>query len=292
MNKNSRYLFILIAVVAVFASCRSGKKIKGAPSVQDTSEYVVIDTVVEEQQSEKPFIKPVIGEGKQAMIASAMPIWEKRMQYATFSGKAKMHYEGDGQKQDFVANFRIIKDSAMWVSVSALGGMVNVARALVRPDSIFLISYLQKTAYAMSANQAGSLLPVQMDYSILQNLIMGEVLSHDGMVVDVADFGSTINLHVMDARTIQQIKYSKVDSALRTLQMITNNGQGSVAAFLQYGTYEKVQARDFAMRRAININNNGALIYLDMNYSNIEFDEEMRLPFKIPSTYTLNPPSR
>ncbi|MEZ5018129.1 MAG: DUF4292 domain-containing protein [Flavipsychrobacter sp.] len=293
MNRSSRILLLLLAGMVLFASCRTGKKVKGGNEpIEDSTTVAAVDTVAAPAVPPPSFPKPIIGKDKQAMIANAMPYWERILQYSTFSGKAKMHYEDDGQKQDFIANFRMVKDSAIWVSVSALGGIVTVARALVRPDSIFVLNYLQKDAYVMSAAQAGELLPVQMDFSVLQNLIIGEALSRDGMVVDVADFGSAINLHVMDARTIQQINYSKADSALRTLQMIANTGNGSVAAYIQYGSYEEVKQRYFANKRAININNNGKLIYMDMSFSNVDFDEELSLPFRIPKSYTLNPPMR
>lgn len=293
MNRSSRYLFILLAGLVLLSACRSGKKVKGG-NEPVTDSAAITDTVAVATPDVPPpsFPKPIIGKEKQELIAKAMPYWDRTFPYNTFSGKAKMHYEGDGQKQDFIANFRVVKDSAIWVSVSALGGIVTVARALVRPDSIFVLSYLEKNAYVMSANQAGALLPVQMDFGVLQNLIIGEALSKEGMVVDAADFGSAINLHVMDARTIQQANYTKVDSALRTLQMIANTGNGSVAAYIQYGNYEEVKKRNFAHKRAININNNGKLLYMDMSFSNVDFNEELSLPFRIPKSYTLNPPMR
>ncbi len=296
MSKSIFYTCTL-GLLLLFTACKQGKKKgKGDVKVIDTA-AIAVDTLAERRntpqiEAERDFPEPVIGKEKQKMIANVMPLWERKLQYSTFSGKAKMHYEDARQKQDFNANFRVLKDSAIWVSVTALGGMVSVARALVTPDSIYLINYLQKTAYAMSAAQAGQLLPVQMDFDILQNLIMGDVLSRSGMLVDAVDFGAVFNLHVMDARTIQQINYSKADSTLQTLQMITNNGQGSVAAFIRLGNYEVVNNKRFASGRAININNNGDLLYMSMDFSKAEFDEELSLPFRIPSSYQLNPPLR
>ena len=66
---------------------------------------------------------------KIALIQNLLPLLQNEINFSTFSGKAKMHYASNDQKQEFVANIRISKDKIIWVNITALGGMVNAARA-------------------------------------------------------------------------------------------------------------------------------------------------------------------
>jgi hypothetical protein len=196
-----------------------------------------------------------------------------------------MHYEGKDQSNDFTASFRLKKDSVIWVSVTALGGMVSVARAYITPDSIRLINYLQKEVYLMPMSKASELLPATVDFAALQNLIVGNVLRRMDQAVDVTDFGGAWSLQLEDVAYIQQLTYNKSDSSLRSGQLRTK--AGGPAAVIQYGNYEANDGHRFANSRAINIINKGEQYYLDMNFNSASFDQALDYPFSIPKKYTV-----
>lgn len=211
-------------------------------------------------------------------------IWNRSLNYNYFSGKAKMHYEGNGMKQDFTANFRIKKDEVVWVSIVALG-MVNVARAYITPDSIKAVYYLNKEVYQMRTEDAKKLLSVDLDFNTLQNLIIGNALDNSGKPINMADFGGALNLMVVGDQVSQQVTYNKTDTTLRTVQMVSNRGTVPFTGMIQYGSYELVDNKKFATKREININSDNKLHYLNMSFNNAEFGEEVSFPFSIPSNY-------
>src|SRR3569833_85910 len=102
-----------------------------------------------------------------------------------------MHYASGDQKQEFVSHIRIRKDSVIWINVSAVGGMIQVARVFISPDSIFLVNYLLKEAHVLPIKDVSKLLPVSVDFKTLQNLIIGNALRNGGNATDVSDFGGT-----------------------------------------------------------------------------------------------------
>jgi hypothetical protein len=196
-----------------------------------------------------------------------------------------MHYAGMGQKQEFTANIRIQKDKIIWVNVTALGGIVNVARVYITPDSIFLINYLQREAHRMHISQANKLLPAPVDFNIMQNLILGNALSQAGQAMDARDFGGTLSIETEDGGIKQLVSYNKTDSTMRTLQMRTKNNQ--TEGMIQYGNYDLVSGRRFSTSRAVSLSNAGEPYYLDMNFNSAEFDQSTDFPFSIPKNYTL-----
>ncbi|RYZ54736.1 MAG: hypothetical protein EOP49_04445, partial [Sphingobacteriales bacterium] len=61
----------------------------------------------------------------QALRNELLPYWNDTSSFGTFSSKVKVDFEGRGQKHDLVAHFRVKKDSIIWASVTAMGGVVQ-----------------------------------------------------------------------------------------------------------------------------------------------------------------------
>lgn len=223
---------------------------------------------------------------KSRLLTDLAPLWSTSIDYTTFSGKAKMTYEGKGQSNDFTANFRMRKDSVVWVSITAVGGIVNVAKALITPDSIKAVNYLQKEVYLMKFSDAGKLLPAAIDFATLQHFIIGNALMQNGQAVDATDFGGTWTVQMTADSFIQQLAFNKADSTMRTSQLRSVRESGP-AIIINYGNYSTPAGRRFADSRAINILNNNEQSYLDMNFSNVTFDQQLEYPFSVPSKYTV-----
>ena len=70
-------------------------------------------------------------------IQEVSPVWAKRLHYSTFAGKAKINFSTADDSKDFTANFRIKKDSVIWVQITALGGLVQTSGSLftISPDA-------------------------------------------------------------------------------------------------------------------------------------------------------------
>jgi hypothetical protein len=227
---------------------------------------------------------PVVNAEKQQLMQSLLPLWNRTFQFGSFSAKAKMHYEGRGAKHDFTAHFRIKKDQVIWVSVTALGGIMQVARIRITPDSFHLVNYIDKEFTALPLAEAIRILPVPADFATLQNLVVGGVLRVDGIPTDATNFGGTLSLQVAGNSLVQQASFNKSDSTLRVLQMQAGN-EGGPSGLIQFGNYELLNGQQFAGSRTVNLVSNGEQYYLDMNFNNVELDKELDFPFSIPKNY-------
>lgn len=277
----SKGFYAVLAVVCILfagASCRSSKKATRIKLVVDS-------TAVTKNADTSGNAPEQISDEKRQLITALTPLWNKMVVFQTMTGKAKCHYEGMGNKQDFTANFRIQKDSVIWVSVTALGGIVQVARIYVTPDSFKMVNYLENSYTLMPLSQAGKILPVSVDFSILQNLVIGNVLQPGALLTDATDFGGSFSVQAENDQVIQQATYNKIDSTLRSLQMRTTSSADGQNGIVQYGNYEVRDNRKFSMSRAVNVVSNGAQYYLDMNFNNVDFDKHVDFPFSIPRNY-------
>lgn len=85
-----------------------------------------------------------------------------------------------GETQGFKATLRMRRDSAIWVSISpALG--IEVFRILITPDSLKLISKVpdNKYYYAGRLDVLSQMLGTEIDFDMLQNLLVGNALGLD-----------------------------------------------------------------------------------------------------------------
>ena len=292
-----RSIFYILGCVTILlsSSCKAGKQpVRRQVKIVDNKSYGIItvdtlgapattakaaDTATREKTS------PALNSDKLAVIEKLKPLLQNQISFSTFSGKAKMHYQAQGQKNEFTANFRIKKNEVIWVAVQALGGLVNVARVYVRPDSVFVINYLEREVYKMPIADINKLLPVPVDFATMQNLIIGNVIDKDGTPTDATDFGGTMSIQLQDKDLLQQITYNKADNTMRTLQMQTSDN--GTQGMIQYGNYEDVNGRKFSTSRVINLSNNGEPYYMDMNFNGFDFDKEQDYPFSIPKGYKL-----
>ena len=289
MNKS----VVIVLAMLLAASCNVLKKKPSRKNVTvDTTAVAVTVTdtatplvVLEETAIEPPIEEtPAISPEKQELINSLLPLWNRRLDYKTFKGKAKMHYEGSGMKHDFTANFRMAKDSVIWVHITGGMGLVNVARVFITPDSFMLVNYLDKSVMRLSAAEAREQLPAAVDFNLLQNLVIGEALSNEGQPTDVTDFGGTWSLDIANPEGKMQVNYNKADSTMRTQQVLSTVA-GGLAAMIQYGNYDKINNRSFAISRAINVQSRGEQHYMDMTFNNASFDEMVDFPLSIPADY-------
>lgn len=217
------------------------------------------------------------------LIADLQPLWQQRLDYRTFSGKAKVNFDGPKGSVGFSANFRIAKDSLIWVHITALGGLYPVARIMVTTDSFFMINYDQKEATRVAISNAAHVLPVAVSFTQLEHLFTGEPLAGGTIIyAETKDAGWAISTE--DSDYIQHITYERSDSAMTFSDLETHSPTGP-HAMTHYGDFSVIDNRKLSTSRNVNIQNGVNTYTLDMNLVNLEFDKGLEFPFSIPGNY-------
>lgn len=258
-----------------------------AKKTKDTTAVAAIPKVDTVKGPATVLPAPAVGSEKKELIANLEPLWDKQVDFNTFSGKVKMHYEGAGQKLEFTAHIRMKKDSVIWVIITAMGGFVQVGRVFITPDSFMMVNYINKTATEMPLSEASKFLPTKVDFPILQNFILGNALVKKGTITDATDFGGTLSIQVESKNYIQQVAYNKADSTMRLAQMRTRDNDGP-QGMTQYGGYDMIDGRKFSTNRVVNIQNMGQHYLLNMNFTSADFNKDQDYPFEVPQSFTMS----
>lgn len=203
--------------------------------------------------------------------------------WSSFSGKADMHFEKKDLNQDLTGNLRMHKDKDIWASIIALG-IAEVARASITPDSLRAMVRIGKKAYALSYKEGLELIEAQVEFPVLQNLIVGNPLISEGPVQNVQNQDSLLTFTLVKDDFTERLSYSKRTGTLQELQL--NSEQRQFSCNIRYEKYGPITGKQpFAFNRYITINNKGEQVKLNLEFSKAELDMPVETNFSIPDSY-------
>ncbi len=217
---------------------------------------------------------------KQALLQKWLPLWDAQTAYSTFSGKAKMDYEGGGESQELSISIRMERDKRIWISVTGLLG-IEGARALITPDTIIAIDRMHKEVRILPFSEADKLLPVHVDFATLQRLIIGDVLQTNYTPNELGDTTQSIVLRAVDPGFVQELTFNHADSLLVSQSLLAEN---SVLVSL-YRDYETVSGRRFSKARELTMQDKGVRHRITLEFNKVSFDEPVDMNISIPQKY-------
>jgi hypothetical protein len=99
----------------------------------------------------------------------------QEIDFVYFNSKAKVSYKDTGDEKNFTLNIRIKKDSVIWASATP-GLGIEAARIFINKDSIFILDRINNNFYAYDFAALNKMLRSNLDFKILQSLIMGNLM--------------------------------------------------------------------------------------------------------------------
>ncbi len=239
--------------------------------------------VVNRTPADQPVVSPAKTEAP-AVNTKLAAIKAKQVTFNTFNGKAKAKLEIDGDNNDATLNIRIQQDKKIWVSVSATILNLEVARALITPDSILVINKLQSVYMRKPFSYIYQYGGKQITFKTLQALLIGNALPET--LGDKADIG-TDNANTLLSGRLQDLVYKLIIGPdFKTSQ--TNLTNDLAALTLQVNNSAFIQADNRIMPSQIDIVSSAGnkKANISLHYNSAEFDKVLEYPFSIPDRFT------
>ena len=98
---------------------------------------------------------------------------QQRSSFEWFSANLNGSINLDGDRNSFGGQIRIKNGETIWISVTALGGLMEVARLLITTDSVFLYNKYEKTATIRDFSYFKELTGVAFTFNMLQDILLG-----------------------------------------------------------------------------------------------------------------------
>jgi hypothetical protein len=203
--------------------------------------------------------------------------------FNTFSGKARTKLDIDGSTNDVTLNIRIQRDHKIWVSVTAIAG-IEVARAMITPDSILLLNKLQGLYVKQPFSYIYKFTGNQVNYKTVESLLVGNAMPE--LLNENANFQPG-NGNTLITGNLQGLLYKLLlGPDLKVTQ--TNLNNQSAAQSLRVTDSVFVQSGNKIMPSQIDILSmvKNKKIQVNLHYIKVDFDQPLEYPFSIPARYT------
>jgi hypothetical protein len=267
------FSFLTTIIVFAFAlqSCKSTKNINKAIAKKDTTIAVVVNNTTADSLA-------AINEGLQKFKSNYI-------NFKTFTAKIKVDYDDSkGKKQDVTANVRMIKDSVIWISLTATFLNIEAFRVLVKKNSVILLNKLDKEVQYRSLDFLQEVTQIPFDFYTLQDLLVGNPVFMDSTIVafkktDDAILISTLGKYFKHLLTVQPSNYLLVHSKLDDVDFTRNR-----TADITYTDYENKNGVNFSTYREITVSEKNKLD-IKLNFKQYEFNKDLSVSFNIPKNY-------
>ncbi|MDF2431569.1 MAG: hypothetical protein JWP44_1200 [Mucilaginibacter sp.] len=203
--------------------------------------------------------------------------------FTTFSGKAHTKLDINGDSNDVTLNIRIKRDQKIWVSITAIAG-IEVARALITPDSIMLINRLQSLYVKQPFSYINKFAGNEVNYKTLESLLVGNAIPE--LLNENADLLTDTNNTTLTGN-LQNVVYKVILGADMKVDQ-TNLDNQSAAQSLQVINHSFIQQSNKVVPSQIDISSivKDKKILVNLRYTKVDFDQALEYPFNIPSRYT------
>jgi len=266
--KNSISVFISCLILCI--SCKTTKQINKAIQTKEAVE-VVIDKNAEDSIRK---VNETFGQFK-----------KNNIDFKTFSAKIKVESTGSkGKNPDITAVVKIVKDSAIWISLSASIINVEVFRVFITKDSVVLVNKQEKEVQYRSLDYLQDVTEIPFDYKTLQDLIIGNPIFIGDSIQSYREVNdrilmSTLNRFFKNLFTITIDSKLMVHSKMDDVDVLRNR-----TADITYDDYELMNGIFFSKSRQISVSETTKL---DVNliFKQYEFNKEFSLTFNVPKNY-------
>jgi hypothetical protein len=216
------------------------------------------------------------------LISKLAAVKAQQVSFNSFAAKAKTNLDINGNSNDVTLNIRIDKGKKIWVSITAILG-VEVARAVITPDSILMINRLDGVYLKKPFSYVYTYASKQVNYKTLESLLVGNAVSE--LLNEKSDITSA-NGNTTLSGNLDDLVYKLVIGADNRVTQ-TNLDNQAQAQSLQVANNTFIQATNRILPSQIDIASvvKDKKIHVNLHYTKVDFDQKLEYPFSIPDRY-------
>ncbi|WP_439880385.1 DUF4292 domain-containing protein [Pontibacter sp. MBLB2868] len=197
------------------------------------------------------------------------------------SSKGQITFNDKNDNLSSGISLRIKKDSVIWVSVQP-GLGIEAARMMLTQDSVYMINRLHKEYVATDYRFLRSKLNVDVDFEVLQAILLGNYQSEG--TEKVMDEGNM--QHIQQARENLLFNYfiGLQNNKLQQLNVQDKNTSNTIT--VKYNSFGDIGVVPFAHAMAAQVLQKGEVTDFTLKHTRVSVtDEELQFPFTVPSDY-------
>jgi len=261
MKRNILNKLLIATCLIVMASCKARKKL------------VVVTPPVAPAAPANKTVNPIDA------------IKAQQVNFNTFAAKSNATLNIDGENTDVTLNIRIAHGKKIWVSVSINALLTfEVARVLITPDSLFVVNKYESKYLRKPFSYIHTYASKQINYNTLEALLVGNALPE--ILNDPRVALQPTNGNVTLSGKLQDLVYRLTLGPDKKPQQL-NLSNPAEEQTMQVTDTAPVQAGNKIVPSQIDIQSSikNKKIQVNLQYTKVDFDEQLEYPFNIPEKY-------
>jgi len=267
--KNCLYLILVLLITA----CANVKKVQ---VIQDALAVKVLPDSA--ALAEKARLDSVL------MVKGIVNnIVHTKIDFNTMNAKLKMDYETSKDKDSYIANLSIQKDSGMYITIRGAMGVIGL-KAFINKDSIFLTFPLTKKTERHPLSYLQEVVKIPLSYQTIEDLIIGNPIFMDSIdIISYKVINERLQVSLMGKLFKNLIILSEDNTKLIELKLDDVDASKHRTCDINYSQHTLVKNIQFPLFRTISINAQTKLD-IGMEIKEFSFDEPLKYTFSVPKT--------
>jgi len=207
--------------------------------------------------------------------------YQNALDFKTLRGKMRIDYSDGESSQGVSVSLRMEKDKAIWIS--APFGMV---KAYITPGRVSFYNKLQNEYFDGDFAYLSNFLGTELDFGQVQNLLLGEALfdlkeaKYEASVVN-GDY----RLKPKKAMDLFKVLFEIEPKNFKMASQQLSQPLKKRLLEINYTDYQKINKWILPQQIAVAAIDGEERNTVDIEYRNIEFDQKLSFPYKIPNGF-------
>lgn len=204
--------------------------------------------------------------------------------FNTFSAKANASLRLGNSSNDVNLNIRIKHGEKIWVSVTAIAG-IEVARALITPDSVQVVNRIQNVYINKPFSFIYQFSNRSVTFDMLEALLLGNTLPG---TPDLNDTYSDHSTQFIISGELPQIMYALTfNPANKLTSTFLQDKVSTQSITANYGRFGQIGAVQFPAQVSINTKAQNKSVQVNLEYSAVVVNQDLEFPFSVPRRFSI-----
>ncbi|MFB0903425.1 MAG: DUF4292 domain-containing protein [Nonlabens sp.] len=203
-----------------------------------------------------------------------------RIDFKTMNARLSVSYDNLQSTRSFTVNLRMEKGKQIWMSATIFG--FTGAKVYITPDRVQFYEKLNKRAFEGDFSLISDFLGEEITFEQLEDLLLGQAVEP----LKNKDFTVVDNEYQFKQDALITKLFSLRPSDFKLSEQSISNSSENSFLKVNYPEYQVVEGRIIPTEIKINAHQRERVSKLEMEFKNVEFDQELTFPFHMPSGYS------
>ena len=206
---------------------------------------------------------------------------KQHAKFNTLQSKLKIELFQNSKAQSNTVTLRMERGKTIWINA-----FLNMIRVKITPDRVQMYNKIDKTYFDGDFSLIKELLGVDLDFSNLENLLLGDTFfkHKSSSLKQVKDYsGYTLKPYKLDPGLNVLYKINPFYFKMNTQEI--SHFKEEIHLKIKYEDFQEINQQLIPSKMTITINEKQNNTLIKLNLKSVSLNQSIRFPFKLPKAY-------